>query len=132
MAASLMSARLSQLGRAWRAESAGLGALSGEPADPLAVELLSQRGLDLSRHRARPLTAALACDFELILVMEGSQVRGVEEVFPAARGRVHRLGRFGGFEIPDPYLQSRAAFVASLRLIEQGVEAFARVFWSST
>jgi protein-tyrosine phosphatase len=113
-------------------ESAGVAALVGEPADSHALHLMSERGLDLSGHRARQLTAGLATQFELILVMEKRHERAVAEIFPSARGRVQRLGRFGNFDIPDPYRKPRAAFEHSLALIERGIDDFVRAFWSST
>jgi protein-tyrosine phosphatase len=112
-------------------ESAGLAALVGDPADPLAVVLMQERGIDLTAHRARQLTPELASSSDLILVMEERHERAVEQIFPPARGRVHRLGRFGGFDIPDPYGKPRAAFESSLALIERGIEDFVRAFWSA-
>jgi protein-tyrosine phosphatase len=131
MAAALLSQRLSRLVPAAAVESAGVAALVGEPADPLAVALMKERGLDLSRHRGRQLTAELAGAFELILVMDEDQQRAVERIYPVGRGRVHRLGRFGGFDVPDPYGGPRAAFEDSLALIERGLAEFESAFWSA-
>jgi protein-tyrosine phosphatase len=108
-------------------ESAGLGALVGKPADPLAQELLRERGLDLSAHRARQLTPDMLRAFELILVMEAWQVREVERQVPGARGRVFRIGHWGGFEVGDPYRQPRAAFERALADIERGLSDLLRV-----
>ena len=102
----------------------------GHPADPLAVELMAERGIDLSSHRARQLTPELASEFDLILAMEESQQRAIVQIFPSARGRVHRLGRYGRFDVPDPVGQPRASFEAALALIERGIADFQRSFWS--
>jgi protein-tyrosine phosphatase len=131
MAAALLSQRLSRLDSAAAVESAGLAALVGEPADPLAVSLLQERGFDLSGHRARQLTRELAAGFDLIVVMEEEQQRAVERIYPVGRGRVHRLGRFGGFDVPDPYGRPRSAFEGSLVLIERGLAEFESAFWSA-
>lgn len=111
-------------------ESAGISALVGNPADPLAQTLMSERGLDLGRHRARQLTAELARGAELILVMEEGHRKAVEQMIPMARGRVHRLGRWGNFDIPDPYRRPRAAFEESLKLIDQGLADFEKAFFA--
>lgn len=129
MAEALMAGRARAAGRAVRVSSAGLAALVGEPAQPLAVELLRERGIDLSAHRARQLTPDILAGFELVLVMEEEHRREVGRMVPAARGRVRRLGEFGGFDVPDPYLGPRAAYEEALALIDRGVEEHARRFW---
>lgn len=127
MAEGLLRARL--CGRRNRVESAGLAALEGRPADPIAVQLLSERGIDISGHRARQLTPELLADFELVLVMEEEHRRRIEELSRAARGRVHRIGKFGDFDVADPFGKPRAAFERTLSLIERGLEHFGQVFW---
>lgn len=103
-------------------ESAGIGALVDEPADPLAVELMAERGLDISGHRGRQLTTQMLFDFDLVLVMELMQKRHVTGRWPASLGRVHLLGRWGEFEVPDPFRMPREDFEHALELIETGVD----------
>jgi protein-tyrosine phosphatase len=111
--------------------SAGLAALVGEPADPMAQLLMRERGIYIGGHRARQLTPELATAHDLVLVMEEELERAVVELVPAARGRVHRLGRFGRFDVPDPYQRDRTAFEEALRLIERGIEDFERALWQA-
>jgi protein-tyrosine phosphatase len=113
-----------------RVESAGFAALAGRPADPIAQELVAARGLDLSAHRARQLTPDLLAGFDLVLVMEDGHRREVEALAPAARGRVQRLGRFGAFDVPDPYRKPRAEFERALALIERGLDELEQNIWS--
>lgn len=101
--------------------SAGLAAVVGHPADALAQALLSERGLDLSAHRGRQLTPELVLEADLVLTMEFGQQRAIERAVPAARGKVQRLGRFGDFDIPDPFRRPRAAFEECLSLIDRGL-----------
>jgi protein-tyrosine phosphatase len=131
MAAALLSRRLSAAVPSLVVESAGVAALVGRPADQLAVDLLRARGIDISNHRARQLMPILAASFELILVMDKDQQRAVEKLAPVARGRVQRLGRFGDFDIPDPYGEPMSAFEFSLAFIERGIQDFVRAFWSA-
>ena len=112
-------------------ESAGISALVGYPADPLAQELMLKRGLDLSAHRARQLTTELVRAFELVLVMEAGQQRVVESMDSSARGRVHRIGRVGKYDVPDPYQRGRVAFEEALGLIERGVSDLKKMLWSN-
>lgn len=129
MAAALLADRLARRGVRATVESAGLHALVGRPAEPEAQELLRQRGLDLSAHRARQLTPELLRGFELVLVMEERHERAVHQLVPASRGRVHRIGRFGGFDVPDPYRRERPVFERALALIEEGLSDFEEAFW---
>ncbi len=131
MAEALLAQRLKTLAFSAIVESAGTAALVGHPADRMAQTLLGERGLNLAQHRARQLTPELIRSFELILVMEATQQRAVEAILPSARGRVHRIGRFGDFDVPDPYRRERAAFERSLALIERGLADVEKAFWSA-
>ena len=121
MAAALLGHNLARHNPAVEVQSAGLAAVVGYPADPLAQELLWERGIDLSDHRAQQLTAAMVMDADLVLAMETAQVKMVESMLPGARGRVHRLGKAGAFDVPDPYGRSRDSFVQALASIDQGL-----------
>ena len=132
MAAALLEQRLSRRAAPFTVGSAGIAALVGEPAQPHALALLRERGIDLCGHRARQLTAEMASAFDLILVMEEAQRREVERIFPAGRGRIHRLGRFRDFDVPDPYGGTRDAFERSLSLIERGIDDFERALWKAS
>lgn len=126
----MSEALLRQRAPGLQVSSAGIAALVGRPAEPMAVALLAERGLDLSAHRARQLTAAMVEEVELVLVMEKRHVADVEALTPAARGRVQLLGRFGRFEVADPYRRPRAAFENSLAQIERGLADYVNRFWS--
>ncbi len=115
MAEALLASRLRQRGVDAVVESAGIAALVGSSGG-------SDRGRADARTRARsraaPGSAAhpdLIRASDLVLVMERDQVPVVEDMFPAARGRVQRLGRMAGFDVPDPYRRGRPAFVRGAR-----------------
>jgi protein-tyrosine phosphatase len=132
MAAALLARRLSGRGQGPAVESAGIAALVGRAADPIAVELLRERGIDLSGHRARQLTEELVTRADLVLAMEQGHVRSIEAAFPHARGRVHRIGRWQGFDVPDPYGKPRAAFEHSLERIDRGIDDLERAIRGRT
>src|SRR5947209_8124298 len=121
MAQILLERRLRERGLSATVESAGTNAHVGHPADVLAQQLMAARGLDLAGHRARQLGPEQLRAFDLVLVMEAWQQREVERMDPSARGRVHRLGRIGDFEVPDPYGKGEKSFAESLALIERGL-----------
>ncbi|MCA8298684.1 low molecular weight phosphotyrosine protein phosphatase [Burkholderia sp. AU30198] len=121
MAQALLAARLPGVD----VQSAGIGALDGQPADPHAIDLMRERGLDLATHRARQVMSRHVTRADLILTMDLAQKRWLERRHPFLCGRVFRLGGTAhGVDVPDPYLGPRASFERSLRLIERGVDAW--------
>jgi protein-tyrosine phosphatase len=102
-------------------ESAGLGALVGHPASEFAVELMDERGIDITSHRAQQITPDLVSKADLILVMESGHRRVIDENDPTARGKIHRLGEWQDKDIADPYRQPKEAFADALDDIEIGI-----------
>ncbi len=98
--------------------SAGLGAMVGEPADPLSVLLAAEQGLDLSMHRAQQVTAPMCQRADLILVMEQNHRMELERRYPLVRGKVFQLG---ALDIADPFRLPRNAFEAAYADIARGV-----------
>jgi protein-tyrosine phosphatase len=105
--------------------SAGLSASRGVAIDPVALELLADRGIDLSSQRARRLDERMCSSADLILVMELEQKRAIEKFYPMARGRVYRLGETHRLDVPDPYGKPKRIYQQALTLIEQGVQDWA-------
>ena len=106
--------------------SAGLGALVGHPADPLARELMEGRGLSIGAHRARQVSLDLCQRADLILVMDSDQRRELQRRYPFTSGKVFRLCEHSQRDVPDPYQQGRASFQAALELIEEGAAQWAQ------
>jgi protein-tyrosine phosphatase len=106
--------------------SAGIAAPSGALADPLAQELMLERGIDISAHRAKRVITPSIAGSDLVLVMDLEQKSAIERAHPLARGKVFRLGEFGKFEVFDPFRLGRDEFVKCLNLIDQGVDAWVK------
>ncbi len=104
--------------------SAGIGALIGKPADPSALQLMTEQDIDISAHRAQQISTSLVTQSELILVMDLEQKRYVEAQYVGARGKVFRLGEGQQMDIPDPYREGMESFRLAYRLIDDGVK-----FW---
>lgn len=122
MAEALLQNAFTQAGKIeCSVSSAGLGALVGHPADPIACQLIAEKGLDISTHRARQLTNEMIHTADLILVMETWQKTAIETRAPSARGKIFRLGKWDKTDISDPYQKDLSAFMQALKLIEQGV-----------
>jgi len=101
--------------------SAGLAAVVNKPATSSAQSLLRMRDIDISSHRARQLTRPMTLDAELILVMEISQKKQLERLYPYTLGKVFLLGKWGNFEVPDPYGGMLSDYENVLKLIDDGL-----------
>jgi L-threonylcarbamoyladenylate synthase len=80
--------------------SAGSYALPGARAAEPAVEALRPMGVDLSRHRSRPLTVELIHQADAIYTMSRNHLRAVASLVPAAADKVSNLDPDGDIEDP--------------------------------
>ena len=106
--------------------SAGLGALVGHNPDETAIELMQEKGIDISNYQATQINQLLIKKADLILVMESKHKEVIENKDPSSKGKVFRLGEWGKFDIADPYKKERKVFEESLNLIETGVLEWAK------
>jgi protein-tyrosine phosphatase len=105
--------------------SSGLGALTGYPADPMSVELMRQKDINLEEHCAQQINSVLVSASDLILTMEKKHVDAIQAQFPQSRGKVHLIGKWNNNqEIPDPYRKGDEAFLLALSLIESGLDTW--------
>jgi len=107
-------------------ESAGLGALVDFPASEYSAELMDERGIDISAHRARQIDADMISAADLILVMESGHKKVIDELDSTARGKVHRLGEWQDREIADPFRQPKTAYEEALKDIDASVVEWAK------
>lgn len=106
--------------------SAGVGALIGQAADPLAVQLMQEQGVDITAHRAQSISSRLVQEADLILTMDLEQKKYVETHFIAAKGKVFRLAESRQLDIADPYREGIESFRSSCALINEGVDVWVR------
>ncbi|WP_028079951.1 low molecular weight protein-tyrosine-phosphatase [Solimonas soli] len=102
--------------------SAGTGALVGWPADPLAVEVAADHGLDISAHRAQQATLPLLSAMDLVLTLDQGHSEWINTRYPQLRGRVHKLMKWReNVDVADPYRQPKAAFERAWTDIDAGI-----------
>src|ERR1035437_10345154 len=124
MAEALFRARLQETEqdwRSWRIESVGSWAETGQPASLEAPQTMQRRGLDISQHRSRPITAQLIEGFQLILTMETGHKEGLQVEFPGFASRVYLLSEMNGefVTIRDPYGSSLQDYEAIANEIDR-------------
>ncbi|MER2598426.1 MAG: low molecular weight protein arginine phosphatase [Caldilineales bacterium] len=112
--------------------SAGVYGLDGQPASQPGVELLAERAVDISEHRAHTISAADMEAADLVLVMEESHRRTLFHTYPHLLYKVFLFSEMAGdyHDIRDPYRQPREAYEACVadlgNLLERGYPAILR------
>ncbi len=85
--------------------SAGLATVGGLAASCETLLLLQSEGLNMERHRSRPLDAAMVEKAKYIFTMTADHKKYILERFPNCRNKIWTLGEYGadGSDIADPY-----------------------------
>jgi protein-tyrosine-phosphatase len=116
----------------WRIESAGVNAMEGIPPSRFSEAAMSERGIDISSHRARTISEEMMNEFYLVLTMEKIHKQILKARFPEKSGKVFMLSEMSGEEFPvdDPFGATledyqRTAEVIE-RLIENGMDSIRR------
>jgi protein-tyrosine phosphatase len=107
-----------------RVSSAGIHAATGHSADPTAIRVASEYGVDLGSHRTRPLERDEAASADLILGFQGHHTAEVVRRWPNLRARTSLLGDFlpdSPYVIGDPWNQGDDAFRSAYTRIEVAV-----------
>lgn len=112
-------------------DSAGLGALVGEPAAKEMQEAAAAYGVDLSAHRGRQLFRPQLEAVDMIFVMEEGQRELLYRQYPHMFGRVFLLSHFSqgemkGKDIADPYKKDQNAFNLCAQEIVTHVESVSK------
>ena len=111
-----------QLQAKTRVASAGTHALTGNWAEPYAVQTMQSLGIDISAHRARQLDRKMAKAVDQMIVMEAAHAQIIHHMLPRAQHKVHLLGAFHParkpFDIPDPYGGLLSDFMDSAHIIQ--------------
>jgi protein-tyrosine phosphatase len=104
-------------------KSAGLAAVYGNPMDPRAAALLAERGLSGEKHISHRVNKPLVEGADIVLAMEKRHVAALSKLAPAARGKIHLLGKWqGDREIPDPYGRDLSAYLRAYQMIDESIK----------
>src|SRR6478609_67581 len=116
----------------YRAISAGLGAIDGQPPSTYSVQAMKEIGVDISKQRSRMLTAEMVKQADYILGMTHSHVDTVMLLYPQAAEKTFLLREFDDtldpFEkdISDPIGGSYEIYLNCRDQIEQGIASLVR------
>lgn len=112
----------------WEVDSAGTGNWHvGEGPDRRSTRAASKFGIDISRQVCRLFTVADFDDFDLILVMDKSNLKNVLSMArnKADAAKVRLL--LSDKEVPDPYYDD-SQFEPVFKMIEEGCKAVIKAY----
>ncbi|HLB50397.1 MAG TPA: hypothetical protein VJL59_25520 [Anaerolineales bacterium] len=126
MAAALLKDRVARRGQSdeWAIASAGTWAAPNLPATLLAQAEMTRRGLDLTAHRTRVVTADMLKAASLVLVMTRSHRESLCVEFPESAHKVMLLSELIGqsFDVEDPVLGAARDYEQCAEEIDQIME----------
>jgi len=109
----------------WEEASAGIFATTGSPASPYAVEVLREKGIDLSSHRSQPITFDLLDQFDLVITMTKGHQESLLQHFPKIEDKVYLINAFGTSKVPadvmDPFGGSLEMYKKTCDEIERAI-----------
>jgi protein-tyrosine-phosphatase len=127
MAEGLFRSRLKAIGRDdISVSSMGIHGLDQQPPTPLALEVCTENGIDISAHRSQPLQGEAIVAADLILAMDPLQQDFVKLFFPQIAERVFLLGAWPAEgsrrdAVPDPMGKPKKVYRHVFELIERNI-----------
>ncbi len=123
MAQGILQELLKEMGEegSFQVLSAGVAASLGGEASEEAVLVLEERGIELGRHRSRPVTEDLLSSADLILTMTGSQRDIIQRLYPRAKGKTFSLKEYvkEAGDIEDPIGMPVAVYRRTAKQLER-------------
>ena len=119
--------------RSIEVSSAGIGAVDGQSPSAYAVEVMKEKGLDISGLRSRPIQQEMVRKADCIFVMTYGHLDSLLLLYPAAAEKTFMLREFQpGLspeerELDDPIGQSRETYRACRDQIQQSIPSLMEV-----
>jgi Protein-tyrosine-phosphatase len=111
------------LGDTIQVSSAGIDAWTGGEASPHALEVLAERDIDLSAHRARKVGRELLAEADWIIPMTRAQGDSLKRLFPQYANKLRCLGDWGEHkrDVQDPWGGSLDSYRRTAQEIEESL-----------
>jgi protein-tyrosine-phosphatase len=104
--------------------SAGVSSMDGWNATPEAIDVMMERGIDISGHSARQVTGEMVNDADLVLTMTERHKKLLTTDYPEAEAKIFTLKEFAGtgIDIEDPYFTSKEFYEMIAREIAEALK----------
>ena len=102
------------------ARSAGISNTRGSDASDQALLVMRERGIDMSRHRSRPVDRDILEWADVVLCMEAGHLHTLQQSFPDLANKLYLLAEYcgGSGDIADPSGRPTSAFEACAGQLE--------------
>lgn len=114
-------------------ESAGTMDIEGSLASSEAVQVMQDKGIDISYHRSQGVSHEVIQDADIIFALAGDHRSYLESVFPQVRDNVfllktfdldHKKKRAGSISISDPIGGTIETYIKCSDAIEKEIDRF--------
>ena len=123
----------SKLPKNFIVDSAGTGGWhAGESPDKRSIEVAKKNGLDISNQRARKFTKKDFSEFDLIYVMDNSNLKDILKLAPneTAKQKVHlilnEIYPNENRDVPDPYYGLNDGFEKVYKMLDKACNSVAK------
>jgi len=104
-----------------KVKSAGTNAIANSKPSEFATKVMREKGIDISSHRATPLTPEIVKEYDLILTMEERHRQRVINLFPFVREKVWLLSEFSSGKKED-ILDPAGSYLSTYRELALRIE----------
>ena len=104
-----------------KVKSAGTNAITNSKPSEFATKVMREKGIDISSHRATPLTPEIVKEYDLILTMEERHRQRVINLFPFVREKVWLLSEFSSGKKED-ILDPAGSYLSTYRELALRIE----------
>ncbi|MCE1255319.1 MAG: hypothetical protein LWX83_17445 [Anaerolineae bacterium] len=105
----------------WRVGSAGTWTKTGLILPEIVQKVLARRGVNINKHKSRPVNAQILDEYALVLTMEPGQKEALQVEFPDKASKIFLLSEMSGKTnaIHDPAGQSVKEYELTADLIQK-------------
>lgn len=106
------------------AESAGICAINGCPANENSMKCLKKNDVDIAMHKSRNITKSMVKKFDLIITMTSQHKTELCKVFWPFSSKIYTLAEYAGEDndIEDPYFCGEEAYIKSFATLKKYIE----------
>ena len=136
LAEGILRAKIKERKLDWEVDSAGTGGWhAGQAPDSRSIKVARNRGVDLSLLKARQVKPSDLEYYDLILVMDKSNLSNMLQI-PGAHKNIDKIklvslfsNKFQNHEVPDPYYDTEKEFHQVYDMLEDAIDGIINEYY---